>query len=122
MMEGDESARGESPGASLGPAAPPQVAGIPLAEESTSPTMKRKMSIDGLRRELEKQTRETQKLQEEVEQATKLTMEKLNYTLSGTDDGGPSSQSTPTTGKLKQFQYIKVCDGREGEITERNMC
>ncbi|XP_064415895.1 coiled-coil domain-containing protein 158 isoform X3 [Latimeria chalumnae] len=97
MMEGDESARGESPGASLGPAAPPQVAGIPLAEESTSPTMKRKMSIDGLRRELEKQTRETQKLQEEVEQATKLTMEKLNYTLSGTDDGGPSSQSTPTT-------------------------
>nr|XP_014353092.1 PREDICTED: uncharacterized protein LOC106706521 isoform X4 [Latimeria chalumnae] len=73
MMEGDESARGESPGASLGPAAPPQVAGIPLAEEradrilqarripngfsldlenmgweGTSPTMKRKMSIDGL--------------------------------------------------------------------------
>uniref|UniRef100_A0A3B1IIG0 Coiled-coil domain-containing protein 158 n=1 Tax=Astyanax mexicanus TaxID=7994 RepID=A0A3B1IIG0_ASTMX len=43
------------------------------------------ISLDVLSEELEKQTRETQKLQEEVEQATRLTMQRMGRTSFNTD-------------------------------------
>ncbi|KAG9354420.1 hypothetical protein JZ751_001129 [Albula glossodonta] len=44
---------------------------------------KRSTNLEMLSEELERQTRETQKLQEQVEHATKRTMERMGHTLGG---------------------------------------
>ncbi|MGH0140660.1 UNVERIFIED_CONTAM: hypothetical protein FKN15_023272 [Acipenser sinensis] len=61
------------------------------ATESIGSTSTGNKSLDELRQHLERQTRETQRLQEEVEQATKLTMERMGRSLGGTAHEQPVS-------------------------------
>ncbi|XP_041109820.1 coiled-coil domain-containing protein 158-like [Polyodon spathula] len=61
------------------------------APKSIGSTSTGNKSLDELRQHLERQTRETQRLQEEVEQATKLTMERMGRSLGGTSHEQPVS-------------------------------
>ncbi|XP_015219150.2 coiled-coil domain-containing protein 158 [Lepisosteus oculatus] len=63
-------------------------------------------SLEELREHLERQTRETQRLQEEVEQATKLTMEKISRSF-----GDPAPR--PTSGLSVSLDTISEVNGQD---------
>ncbi|XP_034775822.2 coiled-coil domain-containing protein 158-like isoform X1 [Acipenser ruthenus] len=79
------------------------------ATESIGSTSTGNKSLDELRQHLERQTRETQRLQEEVEHATKLTMERMGRSLGGTSHEQPVSLNCSVDNSLNAQDLLTSC-------------